>query len=54
MRNRRRNALAWRISYNAVSQAIYKNVNEALSGQMEPQAALKKASGEIDKALATF
>jgi multiple sugar transport system substrate-binding protein len=40
--------------YNAVSQAISKNVNEALSGQMEPQAALDKANGEIDKALATF
>jgi ABC-type glycerol-3-phosphate transport system substrate-binding protein len=40
--------------YNAVSQAIYKNVNAALSGQVEPQAALETASEEIDQALATF
>ncbi len=40
--------------YNAVSQAIYKNVNAALAGQMDPQAALKKAQTEIDKALSTF
>ena len=40
--------------YNAVSQAIYKNVNAALSGQMEPKAALEKAQTEIDKALSTF
>jgi len=40
--------------YNAVSQAIYKNVNQALSGQVEPQAALETASEEIDQALATF
>jgi multiple sugar transport system substrate-binding protein len=40
--------------YNAVSQAIYKNVNAALSGQVEPQAALEAANEEIDQALATF
>jgi len=40
--------------YNAVSQAIYKNVNQALSGQVEPQAALETANEEIDQALATF
>lgn len=40
--------------YNAVSQAIYKNVNQALAGQVEPQAALETANDEIDKALATF
>ena len=40
--------------YNAVSQAIYKNVNAALAGQMESKAALEKAQTEIDKALATF
>ena len=40
--------------YNAVSQAIYKNVNAALAGQAEPQAALETASEEIDQALATF
>ena len=40
--------------YNAVSQAIYKNVNAALAGQAEPQAALETANEEIDQALATF
>jgi len=40
--------------YTQISQAIYKNVNGALSGQMEPEAALKKASGDMEKALATF
>ncbi|MBA2513645.1 MAG: ABC transporter substrate-binding protein [Solirubrobacterales bacterium] len=40
--------------YTQISQAIYKNVNGALSGQMEPAAALKKASGDMEKALATF
>ncbi len=40
--------------YNPVSQAIYKNVNKALSGQVEPQAALEAAQEEIDAALATF
>ena len=40
--------------YTQISQAIYKNVNAALSGQMEPQEAIEKANGEIDQALATF
>jgi multiple sugar transport system substrate-binding protein len=40
--------------YSLVSSAIYKNVNAALSGEMEPQAALEKADSEINKALATF
>jgi multiple sugar transport system substrate-binding protein len=40
--------------YTQVSQAIYKNVNAALSGQTDAKAAVEKASGEIDKALATF
>jgi multiple sugar transport system substrate-binding protein len=40
--------------YPQISQAIYKNVNLALSGQMEPAAALKQAQSDIDKALATF
>jgi len=40
--------------YPQVSQAIYKNVNQALSGQMSPQDALKKADTEINQALATF
>jgi multiple sugar transport system substrate-binding protein len=40
--------------YPQISQAIYKNVNAALSGQMSPQDALAKADAEINEALATF
>ena len=40
--------------YTQISQAIYKNVNEALSGSVEPKAALEKAQKDMDKALATF
>jgi multiple sugar transport system substrate-binding protein len=40
--------------YSLVSSAIYKNVNAALSGEMSAQDALKKADGDINKALATF
>jgi multiple sugar transport system substrate-binding protein len=40
--------------YPQISQAIYKNVNLALSGQTEPKAALEKAQADIEKALATF
>ena len=40
--------------YPQISQAIYKNVNAALSGQMEPQEAIDKAQADIEKALATF
>jgi multiple sugar transport system substrate-binding protein len=40
--------------YTQISQAIYKNVNEALSGSADPQAALKKADSQINSALATF
>jgi multiple sugar transport system substrate-binding protein len=40
--------------YSQISQAIYKNVNNALSGQTDPKAALKKAQEDMDKALATF
>ena len=40
--------------YTQISQAIYKNVNAALSGQMAPQEAIEAANGEIDQALATF
>jgi multiple sugar transport system substrate-binding protein len=40
--------------YPQVSQAIYKNVNAALSGQTSPQEALKKADSQINSALATF
>jgi multiple sugar transport system substrate-binding protein len=40
--------------YSLISQAIYQNVNAALSGSMSPADAIKKADGEINKALATF
>jgi multiple sugar transport system substrate-binding protein len=40
--------------YSQISQAIYKNVNQALSGSMEPKEALQKAQSDMDKALATF
>jgi multiple sugar transport system substrate-binding protein len=40
--------------YPQISQAIYKNVNEALSGKTSPADALKQAQTEIDQALQTF
>jgi multiple sugar transport system substrate-binding protein len=40
--------------YTQLSQAIYKNVNEALSGATDPASALKKANSDMEKALATF
>jgi multiple sugar transport system substrate-binding protein len=40
--------------YSQISQAIYKNVNDALSGSTDPKAALSKAQKDMDKALATF
>jgi multiple sugar transport system substrate-binding protein len=40
--------------YPQISQAIYKNVNQALAGRMSPQDALKTADDQINKALATF
>ena len=40
--------------YTQISQAIYKNVNDALSGATDPKAALAKAQKDMDKALATF
>ena len=40
--------------YPQISQAIYKNVNAALSGQLSPEEALDRASAAIDEALATF
>ena len=40
--------------YSQISQAIYKNVNNALSGATDPKSALSKAQSDIDKALATF
>jgi multiple sugar transport system substrate-binding protein len=40
--------------YPQISQAIYKNVNAALSGQVSPEEALKKADSQINQALKTF
>jgi multiple sugar transport system substrate-binding protein len=40
--------------YPQISQAIYKNVNQALAGRVSAQDALKAADGQINKALATF
>ena len=40
--------------YPQISQAIYKNVNAAISGQTTPEDAMKQAQSDIEKALATF
>jgi multiple sugar transport system substrate-binding protein len=40
--------------YTQISQAIYKNVNEALSGKVTPADALKTGQSEMEQALATF
>jgi multiple sugar transport system substrate-binding protein len=40
--------------YPQISQAIYKNVNDALAGRASPQDAIKKASDQINSALSTF
>jgi ABC-type glycerol-3-phosphate transport system substrate-binding protein len=38
----------------AGSASTYKNVNKALSGDVSPEQALKKAQTDMDKALKTF
>jgi multiple sugar transport system substrate-binding protein len=40
--------------YPQISEAIYNNVNAALSGKVSAQQALKTANDQITKALATF
>ena len=40
--------------YPQISQAIYKNVNKAITGQTSPEDAMKQAQSDIEKALATF
>ena len=40
--------------YSQISQAIYKNVNSALSGQQSAEDAMKNAQSSIEKALSTF
>jgi len=40
--------------YPQISQAIYKNVNRALSGQATPEEAMQQAEKDMEGALATF
>ena len=40
--------------YPQISEAIYTNVNDALSGTKSPQDALKAADDQVNRALATF
>jgi multiple sugar transport system substrate-binding protein len=40
--------------YPQISQAIYENVNEALSGRVSPEEALKNAQSQMQQALETF
>ena len=40
--------------YPQISEAIFKNVNNALSGSTSPQDALKTADSQINRALSTF
>jgi multiple sugar transport system substrate-binding protein len=40
--------------YPQISQAIYKNVNDALAGRVSPKDALQKADKQITSALSTF
>lgn len=40
--------------YSLVSEAIYTNINEALSGQVTPEEALEEADSDINEALETF
>jgi multiple sugar transport system substrate-binding protein len=40
--------------YPQISQAIYKNVNEALAGRVAPEEALKNAQSQMQQALETF
>ena len=40
--------------YPQISEAIFKNVNQALAGEASPEDALKKADDEINSALQTF
>jgi ABC-type glycerol-3-phosphate transport system substrate-binding protein len=37
-----------------ISQAVYKNVNRAFTGQTSPEDAMKQAQSDIEQALATF
>lgn len=41
-------------AYNAVSQDLWTEINDALDGKVSPSAALKKAASEADRALAKY
>jgi multiple sugar transport system substrate-binding protein len=40
--------------YPQISQAIYDNVNDAIAGRQTPEAAMKRAQQQIERALQTF
>ena len=40
--------------YPLISEAIFKNTHDALTGEQEPDAAVDKMASEIEKAIATF
>ncbi len=40
--------------YPQISEAVYKNVNAAMTGGQSPEEALKKGNDQIEKALASF
>jgi len=40
--------------YPQISQAIYNNVNDAIAGRQTPEAAMKRAQAQIERALSTF
>jgi multiple sugar transport system substrate-binding protein len=40
--------------YPQISQAIYRNVNDALTGRTSPEQAMKRAQSDIERALQTF
>jgi multiple sugar transport system substrate-binding protein len=40
--------------YAQISEAVYKNVNKAVAGQMSPQDALRTGQQQIEKALSSF
>ena len=40
--------------YPQITEAIFKNVNEALGGKQSPEEALKNGQQQIEKALTSF
>jgi len=43
----------WQVSQDDAGR-IYRNVNDALAGRTSPEAAMKRAQADIERALATF